>query len=56
MPSSGVSKVSYSALTYNKSLKEKEVQENTIKQVKEINKTVHDLKMEIEEIKIQSIN
>jgi hypothetical protein len=33
----------------NKSLKE--VQENTIKQVKEINKTIQDLKMEIEAIK-----
>jgi hypothetical protein len=29
----------------------KEIQENTIKQLKEINKTVQDLKMEIEEIK-----
>ena len=29
----------------------KEIQENTIKQMKEINKTVQDLKMEIEEIK-----
>ena len=33
----------------NKSLKE--IQENTIKQVKEMNKTVQDLKMEIEAIK-----
>jgi hypothetical protein len=33
----------------NKSLKQ--VQENTIKQVKEMNKTVHELKMEIEGIK-----
>ena len=29
----------------------KEVQENTIKQIQEINKTVQDLKMEIETIK-----
>ena len=29
----------------------KELQENTIKQVKEMNKTIHDLKMEIETIK-----
>jgi methyl-accepting chemotaxis protein len=36
----------------NKSLKE--IQENTIKQVKEINKTLQDLKTEIEEIKKKS--
>ena len=29
----------------------KEIQENTIKQVKEVNKTVQDMKMKIEEIK-----
>ena len=31
--------------------KYKEIQENTIKQVKEMNKTVQDLKMKIEAIK-----
>jgi DNA anti-recombination protein RmuC len=33
----------------NKSLKE--TQENSIKQVRELNKTIHDLKMEIETVK-----
>ena len=33
----------------NKSLKK--IQENTIKQVKKLNKTIHDLKMELETLK-----